>query len=56
MNGHLPVDNASGFGPLPQSRAEERDRARLYVASRATDADDLALLLDALDLNEGTDQ
>lgn len=40
--------------PLPRRASEEeRDRARLYVASRAANADDLRTLLDALELNEG---
>lgn len=51
--GHLPVDEAAATGPLPRrASAEERGRARLYVASRASDADDLRLLLDALGLTE----
>ncbi|MGA5635014.1 hypothetical protein [Streptomyces lydicamycinicus] len=50
--GHLPVDHAAATGPLPKTPAEERDRARLYTASRAADVDELRLLLDALGLNE----
>ncbi|MFG2826049.1 hypothetical protein ACGFWI_00975 [Streptomyces sp. NPDC048434] len=43
--------------PLPgRASEEERDRARLYAASRATNADDLRTLLDALGLNDGSDQ
>jgi len=54
--GGLPVDRAAATGPLPQTPAEGRDRARLYVASRAVDVPDLRLLLAALDLNEGSDR
>ncbi|MFG2400714.1 hypothetical protein [Streptomyces lydicus] len=54
--GGLPVDRAAATGPLPQTPAEERHRARLYVASRAIDVDDLRLLLAALDLTDGSDR
>ncbi|WP_431999268.1 hypothetical protein [Streptomyces sioyaensis] len=58
------IRRTSGIGrPEPEPRghavslprrasAEERRAARRYVASRATSADDLALLLDALNLTE----
>lgn len=54
--GRLPLDNVTATGSLSKIPAEERARARRYVASRATSAHDLAQLLDALDLNEGSDQ
>ncbi|MEU9498189.1 hypothetical protein [Streptomyces sp. NPDC048196] len=49
--GHLPVDRVNA-APLPRTSEEERARARLYVASRAADADDLRQLLDGLNLME----
>lgn len=52
--GHLASDQAAATASLPRTTAEERDRARRYVANRADDADDLALLLDALGLTEET--
>ncbi|WP_275462106.1 hypothetical protein [Streptomyces noursei] len=50
--GHLPIDHVAATAPLHRTPAEERNRARRHVASRATDAPDLRLLLDALDLIE----
>jgi hypothetical protein len=37
---------------IPPTTPEQRDRARQYIASRARDADDQALLLDALGLGD----
>ncbi|WP_411140290.1 hypothetical protein [Streptomyces sp. x-80] len=52
MFGRLPIDHVAATAPLPRTPAEERERARRYTATHATDGADLRLLLAALGLTE----